>query len=95
MRLIDSNELKEWVKNWFEKHRYYHPYSKANDIPITELYDLLGQMPTVDAEPVVRCRDCKWFADGKWCRNPNNDMVQGGTTGEWFCGDGKRKGGAE
>lgn len=31
---------------------------------------LLEKAPTVDAVPVVRCKDCKWFAD-------NND-------GDWF-----------
>ena len=34
------------------------------------LIRLLEKFPTVDAVPVVRCKDCKWFAD-------NND-------GEWF-----------
>lgn len=34
------------------------------------LIRLLEKAPTVDAAPVVRCKDCKWFAD-------NND-------GEWF-----------
>ena len=31
---------------------------------------LLDEIPTADVAPVVRCKDCKWFAD-------NND-------GEWF-----------
>lgn len=34
------------------------------------LIRLLAKTPTVDAVPVVRCKDCKWFAD-------NND-------GDWF-----------
>lgn len=34
------------------------------------LIRLLEKAPTVDAVPVVRCKDCKWFAD-------NND-------GDWF-----------
>lgn len=34
------------------------------------LIRLLEKAPTVDAVPVVRCKDCKWFAD-------NND-------GEWY-----------
>lgn len=34
------------------------------------LVRLLEKAPTVDAVPVVRCKDCKWFAD-------NND-------GDWF-----------
>ncbi len=31
---------------------------------------VIDDAPTVDAVPVVRCKDCKWFAD-------NND-------GEWY-----------
>ena len=67
MRLIDVSVLKEWIENWFTKNRYYHPYAKNNNIPITELYDILEQLPsaqpeqTVDAVEVVRCKDCKWF----------------------------------
>lgn len=34
------------------------------------LLGLIEKAPTVDAVPVVRCKDCKWFAD-------NND-------GEWY-----------
>lgn len=46
MRLIDESVLKEWIENWFTKNRFYHPYAKNNNIPITELYDILEQMPT-------------------------------------------------
>lgn len=38
------------------------------------LIRLLEKAPTVDAVPVVRCKDCKWFAD-------NND---GSWYGCWF-----------
>lgn len=33
------------------------------------LLGLIEKAPTVDAEVVVRCKDCKWFADnngGEW-----------------------------
>lgn len=36
----------------------------------SKIQKLIADTPTVDAVPVVRCKDCKWFAD-------NND-------GEWF-----------
>lgn len=36
----------------------------------SKIQKLIVDTPTVDAVPVVRCKDCKWFAD-------NND-------GEWF-----------
>lgn len=48
MRLISVDELKEWVKNWFDVNRNYHPYSKQNNIPIPELYDILERMPTIE-----------------------------------------------
>jgi len=50
MRLIDVRVLKEWVENWFTKNRLYHPYAKNNNIPITELYDILEQMPSAQPE---------------------------------------------
>lgn len=53
MRLIDETELKEWVENWFYQHKYYHPYSKSNSIPCSELYDILERLPTIDAVEVV------------------------------------------
>ena len=66
MRLIDANELKEWVENWFTVNKYYHPYSKSNSIPINELYDILEHMPTIDAEPV---KHGKWIDEAEDWRN--------------------------
>lgn len=77
-KLIDVDELKEWVKNWFEKNRYYHSHSKANNIPIPELYDILERMPIADTKPVrhgewtylydgnYKCSECGswWTCDG-------------------------------
>lgn len=39
-------------------------------VPYRDAKKLIEAAKTVDAVPVVRCKDCKWFAD-------NND-------GEWF-----------
>lgn len=47
-KYIEEKELREWIQNWFKTNRYYHPYSKSNDIPIPELYDILERMPTAD-----------------------------------------------
>lgn len=62
MKLIDVITLKEWIENWFTKNRLYHPYAKKNNIPITELYDILEQIPPVDAydwtELMVICDNC-------------------------------------
>ena len=41
--------------------------------------------PTIDAVPVVRCKDCKYFKT-RLCENEDN-------YDDWFCADGERKGG--
>ena len=41
--------------------------------------------PTVDAVPVVRCKDCKYFKT-RLCENEDN-------YDDWFCADGERKDG--
>lgn len=70
MRLIDADGLKEWVKNWFEVNRMYHPFSKQNNIPIPELYDILDRMPTIEPKK------------GKWIL-PNNPIAK--ANDEWIC----------
>ena len=51
-KYIEAEAFKEWIENWFYKHKSYHPYAKTNTIPITELYDILEQMPTADVQEV-------------------------------------------
>lgn len=53
----------------------------------------LSTAPTVDAVPVVRCREC-YYKDEKrimdedalWCRKHHMYV-----TADWFCADGERK----
>ena len=51
--------------------------------------------PTVDAVPVVRCRECKYHEEEGiemvYCPN----MIGGWVENEWFCANGKRKDGAD
>lgn len=67
-----------------------------------QFMDLVKDAPAVDAEPVVKCRDCKHWD----CRYWDNDTVEniyaglcsyiGLTTGcEFYCAKGERDGGAE
>ena len=56
----------------------------------------IAELPTVDAVPVVRCRDCKnWETD--WKPNHSIDgehfcpMISLVTSGEWFCAYGERR----
>lgn len=58
---IDRDEVIKWVESWLNMDRYFRPNGKHSNIPITELYALLKQIPAADVVPVVRCRDCKHF----------------------------------
>lgn len=43
-RLVDENEVKDWVENWLCVNKYYHPYSSSKYIPVSEFYDVLQRM---------------------------------------------------
>ena len=77
MRLIDADTLK----------------TKAIRCETFKLYDApiflkavgtkeIDKAPTIDAVPVVRCKDCKYFKT-RLCENENNHD-------DWFCADGER-----
>ena len=48
MRLIDADDVVESLKNWFIMNRHYHPYSKSNLIPATEVIDIIDRSPTIE-----------------------------------------------
>ena len=51
--------------------------------------------PTIDAVPVVRCKDCKhwYFADNRIPSEQENVCGRNGivVTLDWFCADGEKK----
>lgn len=40
--------------------------------PLDEVSSVIDDCPTVDAVPVVRCKDCKFNSGAKKCLNPNS-----------------------
>ena len=86
MRLInlDSEYIQETI--------YRRGFKTRQDIE-----EWLNFAPTIDAIPVVRCRDCKQgeiddpdFPDQYYCR-----AGCGWNNGGFYCAYGERKGGAE
>lgn len=55
--------MDEYINREKAKRLLYIEYAYAAE-------QLLDEIPAADVAPVVRCKDCKWFAD-------NND-------GDWF-----------
>ena len=82
MRLVDADAL-------MEKTNSDGAYGYVDAKQISEA-------PTVDAVPVVRCRECKWWQeddDVGYCDNP--DGLDNYAKPEDFCSYGKRKEGAD
>ena len=79
MRLIDANTLlrhKRKMSGADFGGEFWDEAVLASDIK---------NAPTVDAVPVVRCKDCKYFET--WlCQNEDS-------YDDWFCADGERKDG--
>ena len=75
MRLIDADELKGQLERIFkEAYEWKNKTALAGDHSRYERADgavaayieaimTVNKAPTVDAVPVVRCKDCKWFRD--------------------------------
>lgn len=87
MRLIDANKLRlsYWVSptSTVSTAGQYYFYSQ----------DEVDNAPTIDAEPVVRCKDCKYvipYESGGFnclsCPNVDRDVDE-----NWFCAYGESR----
>jgi len=98
MRLIDADALKEKIS--------YRQWDVDDDLPrdeastrISECYvigRIVDDMPTVDAVPVVRCKDCKWYKtnyswDGKEHRVCVIEAYEPVRKADDFCSRAERK----
>ena len=104
MRLIDAdNLLKQYERiDWFSvsKEGQFMRGATTEDNPFIHYYEgeeIIKNAPTVDAVPVVRCRECKY-------RFKNNGHDKSGCpiidTNIWmddddFCSHGEREEGAD
>ena len=77
-RYIDADALKEMIH--YTDDFYETPYVEWEDIVLA---------PTVDAVPVVRCKDCKWFDGQELC--DRHGFFVGLHIDTFFCADGERR----
>ena len=78
-RLIDADALKEGLK----EKMFGHPFERIF------LSSVVDSAPTIDAVPVVRCRECKHLG---FCGDATNLEVMGFYG---YCSRGERKEGAD
>lgn len=87
MRLIDADELIDDIR---KKARAGFPENKN-----LSLYaeSCVIHAIAVDAVPVVRCRDCKWYEDNGVCEWTSSYPIKNFRDEDDFCSDGERKDG--
>ena len=82
-RLIDANSiLDDFLKRYTGMEKDGKLVFAACEIK-QDFADMISNAPTIDAVPVVRCKDCKYFKT-LLCQNEDNHD-------DWFCADGERK----
>lgn len=89
MRMIDAN----WLKGIIRQYMKDHPGCQIFDTVMGLVCDMLNDSPTVDAVPVVRCRECKYSYGNKYCTN-DAWKDEGNTVyiePDAFCSYGERK----
>ena len=88
-RLIDANALISYMGECSKESRFrvYYGYAKS----------FIDNAPTIDAVPVVRCRECKQgeiddpdFPDEYYCH-----AGCGWNNGDFYCSYGERKEGSD
>lgn len=82
MRLIDADSLDLQEAIW-----------KCAFKTRQDIKDLIDAQPTVEAEPVVWCKDCKYNRGSKKCLNPDSFFAV--PKDDDFCSYGERKDGGE
>ena len=103
-RLIDANALTEHIKDlptwWADDGGFYGGAMKYPEgmFDTEDIISSIENAPTVDAVPVVRCKDCKHYDNSEgicWC-HLNSKFYPGGT--DWhsfpedgFCSYGERR----
>ena len=80
MRLIDAKQLEKQVKEVFET---------INPVLMGQMLRWIRKQKTIDAVPVVRCRECKHLGV---CGDATNLEVMGFYG---YCSRGERKDGAD
>lgn len=65
MRLIDADAA-------YERAQADSRRGALEDWEFDMIVNLLDSAPTVDAVPVVRCRDCRFNSGAKKCLNPDS-----------------------
>lgn len=87
-RLIDADRLRD---DFLAMPNCYNGFSDSYDKAM--IVDMVDEQPTIDAVPVVLCKDCKWGREVCGNIECSVDMYEPVEYHgyEWFCPLGERK----
>ena len=85
-RLIDADKFRSFLDRQYHScHGYSGNKKELYREALRAVKSYVHSEGQIDAVPVVRCKDCKYFET--WlCQNEDN-------YDDWFCADGERKDG--
>lgn len=90
MRLIDADALKEVISG-----NSYILRDSINSMNFGMFWDgieqAIDESPTIDATPVVRCKECKWWTKQEKSIQGRCALTGTYPTGGWYCGNGERR----
>ena len=89
MRLIDADALKEQLREELPEATT----EQQSDCQFAEIvmFDAwVDSWPTIDAVPVVRCKECRWKEDEQPGMAYCSAVVGGWVDEDWFCKGGER-----
>lgn len=87
MRPIDADALKAAIT--VDGYEHFSGCRSSSEVSLLEMVtDDIDEAPTIDAIPVVRCKDCKHRFKDSWCEYADDDD-------NFYCARGERKEGAD
>lgn len=92
MRLIDADELKTILSIRRTIETIQHAVDNAptiDAVPRKDYEEL--ERHFVNWEPVVRCKDCKWWTKQEKSIQGRCALTGTYPTGGWYCGNGERR----
>ena len=93
MRLIDADELKDSLGKCKVKGINPKYVQGAQDAIDGYFPQIIDDAPTIDAEPIVRCKNCE-FVDTLECPMNYIDhqrLIFSNRSPDWFCAEGVKK----
>lgn len=85
MTLKDTDAIVKRLEEFYCKNCNNYNGVKCRACEMDDALSAIDDAPTIDAVPVVRCKDCKRHSTG-YCRLGHVNDGQ-----NWFCADGERR----